>query len=92
MNLKIQEEKDKLKHEIALSKRLFLKNVTSVSINPLNKKSISSGIIEYIGSNPIQTLYLADKVTNTLLSEDHKINKTIKGIRRGVEVVDELLM
>jgi hypothetical protein len=91
MNQQINEAKENLKYEIAMSKKLLLKNITSVSINPLNNGSITSGITDYIGSHPIQSLYLADKVSDLLLPEDHKINKTIKGIRRGVEMVDDLL-
>ena len=81
----IQEERDRLQREIQLSKKLLTQNLVRLGAKP------SNGLSAYIAENPFETFYMIDNLSHTLLPDDHKINSTIRGIRQGVVIADQLM-
>ena len=81
----IQIERERLQREIQLSKKLFTQNIIRLGTQSPHRLS------NYITENPFKTFYMIDNLSHTLLPEDHKINSTIRGIRQGVIIADQLM-
>jgi hypothetical protein len=83
----LNKERQRLNTEIQLCKNLIKQNVSAIGSG--EKSHIE--IMYQFSSNPVATLHLIDQLTDTFLPHDHKINKTLKGVKMGVELVGGIL-